>query len=363
MYCPYCQTYTHSLSMCFEGVNMGVRFGVETKAFILLVKMGYIRISRIGANYLTWNNWFNYYLGTKSYVVLRLFHYGIGGNLNGTKLSNIHALNQYFVNVWNSNEVPDLRQLLFRPIAIEPFMSQLFDCIELNHPFLRVVDNKIYYQPVETPLPPPSNSLPPRRQPQQLIPVHQLPRVHQSRPVQSGPLQELRQLLQRPNIELTHPVAMSEGPLQNNPNDLSTIEWDAVNHLSSMFDTVDNSFSLEEPQQRVQIEFVDKKRKRDSNKESKSSNKELEGSNEDSACVESLESIECSICYSTDTFIHTDCGHSFCSCIMQNMLKYDKDGCPNCRQSITKLFIEDFRSYQMLKSTNHLLPSHYSFVE
>jgi len=253
-------------------------------------------------------------------------------------------------------------------------MRQLFDCIELNHPFLQVIDNKIYYQPVDIPLPPPSNPLPPRRQSQQLVPVHQLHQPQQQvqqpvQPQQPSPLQELRQLLQGPIIEVTHPVAMFEGALQNNPIDLSAIEWDAVNHLSSMFDTVDNSFYLEEPQQRVQIVFVEKKRKspngelEGSDRESACSDKDSKSPNRESACVECEDSLECSICYSTDTFIHTDCGHSFCSCIMKYMLKYDKDGCPNCRQSITKLFVEDFRSFQMLKSTNHLLPSHYSFVE
>lgn len=64
---------------------------------------------------------------------------------------------------------------------------------------------------------------------------------------------------------------------------------------------------------------------------------------------------ECAICFGK-TYIQTQCGHSFCHCIVQHIGKKPKVDCPLCRTEITQLKFNQAVYYNVLKSTAGMLP-------
>jgi len=66
----------------------------------------------------------------------------------------------------------------------------------------------------------------------------------------------------------------------------------------------------------------------------------------------------CCICMNQLPFMQTQCGHSFCSCILTHLHK--QSSCPLCRADITTLGITDLRVYETMKAMNPV--HHLSFA-
>ena len=64
---------------------------------------------------------------------------------------------------------------------------------------------------------------------------------------------------------------------------------------------------------------------------------------------------KCAICFEK-TYIQTQCGHSFCHCIVQYIGKKAKVDCPLCRTEIIQLEFNQPLYYNVLKSTAGMLP-------
>lgn len=70
---------------------------------------------------------------------------------------------------------------------------------------------------------------------------------------------------------------------------------------------------------------------------------------------------ECSICFGK-TYIQTQCGHSFCQCIIQHIGVKIQAGCPMCRENIRELYFCQPVYYNVLKSAAGILKGRFTFV-
>jgi hypothetical protein len=339
---------------------MGVRFGNENSSFIYLLRGGYISIENVTQPYQAWLHWFRYYLRQQSAATLSLLHHGIGGPLYGTKLQKIQSILAYFENVWLL-PMPSLGRIMYRPVTVQPFMISFFHRINMVSHALRLENNVISYVPLPNrntidqglyrnirgiivDLPTiPTHSANPFIQPMQQQPMQQQPMQQQS----------MNLVYQQPSgferID-TSPMRSIFTSLQRIPTPPPVVE---VARNSSVL-SPEGPFGIFKPIRICYREVV----------------ADVKMSMEDSASNEQgvvnegdAEVPVCGICFSDNPYIVTDCGHSFCSCITNNMLKYDKKGCPTCRQTISELFVEDRRSFDTIKSVGHLFPSNYEFCD
>jgi hypothetical protein len=58
---------------------------------------------------------------------------------------------------------------------------------------------------------------------------------------------------------------------------------------------------------------------------------------------------KCGICWEKDVEIITGCGHGFCTCIMKNIVDYNNDSCPLCKQELMALCIYNEKIYETMK--------------
>jgi hypothetical protein len=66
----------------------------------------------------------------------------------------------------------------------------------------------------------------------------------------------------------------------------------------------------------------------------------------------------CSICLSNETFMKTQCGHHYCSCLLEAVTKYNNDDCALCRSKVVEITIKTRQVYESLRACNS---QHYQF--
>jgi hypothetical protein len=60
----------------------------------------------------------------------------------------------------------------------------------------------------------------------------------------------------------------------------------------------------------------------------------------------------CSICLSNETFMKTQCGHHYCSCLLEAVTQYDNDICPLCRSKVVEITIKTRQVYESIRACN-----------
>ena len=72
---------------------------------------------------------------------------------------------------------------------------------------------------------------------------------------------------------------------------------------------------------------------------------------------------DCPICFEPQAYIITQCNHTFCSCIMQEIMKPGSQSrCPYCRTTITSLRFKHIAYYNVLKSVSAGLTNTFKFT-
>ena len=98
--CPYCFE-THTLVDCIEGIDYGVRFGIDHLNFIRYLKQGKVLLvddlARCQEEFMTG---LNVHLRSTTLIRVKLMHYGLGGNLSGNKADKIAAIMAKVRDMW-----------------------------------------------------------------------------------------------------------------------------------------------------------------------------------------------------------------------------------------------------------------------
>lgn len=395
MPCRFCQSQTHTLSNCIDGIDFGVRFVVNHTRVIQLLKQGKLymfdNIDNVKSEIMFW---LSDYLRQESHVRVQLIDYGSYGTLTGTKQEKVQTILARFQQIWEQTD----------PAANVPYMV-----ITWNESFARFFRNMLFSRdpawrvlydrvdPVETQI---------RRQIQMSTPLTPVltPLTPVPSPIQPTPIQ--RHGI-NPNVlvrGLFHTVTsafrpvrleqsfdqVQDGEVQDDEEVEGEVEEEVQEEAQGQEGLHDVAIIQSVLQERARdIELSETRRNRVEEHVQRE-----EHAQPDTEWLQYLDELDygirpqpqgvqtipvkklqicvtteittnkdvCGICYTNETFIVTQCNHAFCSCITQNMMKYGRTDCPMCRTTITTLKMEDERCYKSLQSVSCLFPDCVEFV-
>jgi len=66
----------------------------------------------------------------------------------------------------------------------------------------------------------------------------------------------------------------------------------------------------------------------------------------------------CSICLTAEPYYRTQCGHEFCSCLLQHLVEYKRSACPLCRTPVESINTPSEPCYQSMRIVGQ---SHFDF--